>query len=281
MTLPRLSKPSPENEQVDGLRWTTGISVICYGVRVGIRVDNRQLMKRVTDRLPPLWKPARSSTVDHLYSFTAGVRPKSRVRRLNQVYWNNEMVARTRNLDDLLDAFESHAQLTVAEHAPRRVFVHAGVVGWDGKAIVIPGLSYSGKSTLVSKLIQAGATYYSDEYAVVDELGRVHPYPRRLGMRLTESFEATKISAEKLGGKTGSKPLRIGLVLSTKYKSGATWRPRSLTKGQGVLQLLANTVSARTQPELALIALPRALASARILKGVRGEAEKVIEKVLV
>ncbi len=29
----------------------------------------------------------------------------------------------------------------------------------------------------------AGATYYSDEYAVLDEDARVHPYPRRLSLR--------------------------------------------------------------------------------------------------
>jgi len=276
MPIPRLSKPLAEDSDIEHRRWATGISVICYGVRVGIRVSDRRLLKRAIDRLPPLWKRSTSAKVDHLYSLIMGTGS----RRLNQAYWNAETVARSRSLDDLLDALESHVQLTVAEHAPRRVFVHAGVVGWKGKAIVIPGLSYSGKTTMVSKLIQAGATYYSDEYAVVNARGQVYSYPRRLGMRMTDSFEATKISAAKLGGKTGVKPLRVGLVLSIKYKPGARWRPRRLTKGEGVLELLANTVSARSQPELALIALPKALTSARILKGVRGEAEDLVDKIL-
>jgi hypothetical protein len=30
----------------------------------------------------------------------------------------------------------------------------------------------------VAELVRAGATYYSDEFAVLDSRGRVHPFPR-------------------------------------------------------------------------------------------------------
>lgn len=268
-------------EKIDRLGWVDGMSFNSYGVRAGIRVNDRSVLRRIIERLPPGWKPASSPGVDHLYSIIAGTaKPDSRVRRLSLAYWNTARIARSRNFEDVLDAFEAHLQLTVAEYAPRRVFVHAGVVSWNGKAILIPGLSHSGKSTLVSQLIRAGATYYSDEYAVLDQRGRVHSYPRPLGMRTPGSYETKKVPAEKFGGEVGSKPLTVGLVVSTKYKPGARWRPRRLSHGQGVLELLANTVSARSQPELALTALPNAIKSARLLKGVRGEASEVIDAIL-
>ena len=202
------------------------------------------------------------------------------MRRLNLGYWNLLRIARSRNLDDLLDAFESHVQLTVAEYAPRRVFVHAGVVGWNNRAIVIPGLSHSGKTTLVRQLIQAGAIYYSDEYAVLDERGRVHAYPRPLGVRTPGSPIGRKVRAEEIGATVGEKPLRVGLLVATNYKEGSRWRPREITRGKGVLELMANTVSARAQPQLALAVLPKALESARILKGTRGEASEIVESIL-
>ena len=65
----------------------------------------------------------------------------------------------------------------MAAETRERVFVHAGVVGWKGHAIVIPGRSRSGKTTLVAELVKAGAEYYSDEFAVLDAEGRVHPFP--------------------------------------------------------------------------------------------------------
>jgi hypothetical protein len=201
-----------------------------------------------------------------------------RIQRFNLAYLNLSRFARTRNFDALLDQFESTVQLTVAEFASRRVFVHSGVVGWKNRAILIPGMTYSGKTTLVDELLRHGATYYSDEYAVLDELGRVHPYARPLGVRVAN--ERTKVRAEALGAKIGTKPLPVSLVLATRFEPGARWRPRKLTRGNAVLELLTNTVSARQQPELALTVLPKAVESARIFKSLRGEAREVAESIL-
>jgi hypothetical protein len=99
-------------------------------------------------------------------------------------------------------------------------------------------------------------------------------------MRSPNSFESKKVRAEDIGAAIGSKPLRVGLVVSTNFKDGARWRPRPLSRGKGVLELMANTVSARSQPELALTVLPKALEAAQILKGVRGEATEIVESIL-
>lgn len=267
--------------KIDRLGWAEGMSFTSYGVRLGVRVNDSAILEEVIARLPPGSKPASFTTVDHLYSIIGSTpKPDSKVRRLNLGYWNLLRFARARDFGAILDAFESHVQLTVAEYAPRRIFVHAGVVGWNDRAILIPGLSHSGKSTLVDQLVRAGATYYSDEYAVLDSGGRVHPYPRALGMRLPDSDQARKVRAEDIGATVGSKPLRVALVVSTSFKDGARWRPREVTRGKGVLELMSNTVAARSQPARALMVLPAALKSARILKGVRGEAGEVVEAIL-
>jgi uridine kinase len=41
--------------------------------------------------------------------------------------------------------------------------------------IAIPGRSFSGKTSLVTALVRAGAVYYSDEFAVIDRDGLVRP----------------------------------------------------------------------------------------------------------
>ena len=169
--------------------------------------------------------------------------------------------------------------LFIAEMSPRRVFVHAGVVGWKDKAIVIPGRTFTGKTTLVAELVRAGATYYSDEYAVLDARGRVHPFPRPLQIR-DGTGRQQKQSVEMIGGRAGKKPLTISLVISSRYRSGATWRPRVLSLGRGMQEMLSNTVSARRQPEMVLTTLKKSLAQARILKSVRGEAHQMVDAVL-
>jgi hypothetical protein len=268
-------------QKIDRLGWADGIAFRSYGLRIGVRVSDAKAMNSVIDRLPPGWKPASSNIVDHLYSIIVGGQSTdSKIQRFSLLYYDAGRLARTKDFELLLKIFESDLQLLVADNARHRVFVHAGVVGWKNQAVVIPGMSFSGKTTLVSKLVQAGAKYYSDEYAVLDEHGLVHPFPRPLGMRRPNEFETSRTDVALLGGVSGSRPLPVRLVISTKYRAGARWRPRQLTRGRGVLELLANTVSARSQTHLALSTLPRALDHAEVLKGVRGEADEVVETIL-
>jgi hypothetical protein len=183
-------------------------------------------------------------------------------------------------MDAVLEAFQADLHRFVAERAPRRYFIHAGVVGWKGCAILIPGRSFSGKSTLVSEFVRAGAEYYSDEYAVFDDRGRVHPFPRALALRISGQPNQAEHSPESLGGAVGTKPLRPGLVLVSRYRSGAQWRPRRLTPGQGLLALLGNSVSARRDPRRVLESLCLGVEGATAVRGLRGEARDLVPAIL-
>ena len=268
-------------KKVDRLGWAVGFSLKSYGVRIGIRSNDPGAIDRVCNHLPSDWENASSSVVDRVYSILIGSKgPRANVRRLNLLYGDHVRLARTFDLDMIFETLESDLRLFVAELAKHRVFVHAGVVGWKGKAIVIPGRSYSGKSTLVAELVRAGATYYSDEYAVLDARGRVHPFSKPLELREEGEFKQTKVTPAQLGGQSGTKPLPVGLVLMTQFKSGACWRPRKLTAGKGVLEMLFNTVSARRSPARALATLQRVAAQADVLKGVRGDARTIAPALL-
>ena len=268
-------------DKLDRLVWADGISFNSYGVRIGIRVSTAGILKDLLGALPPAWKPSASRIVERMYSVIAGRESARRNLRLyNLVYANTKRIAREAEFDRMLDALESDIQLYVAENAPRRVFVHAGVVEWQGQAIIIPGQSFSGKTTLVAEMVKAGAVYYSDEYAVIDREGRVHPYRRPLAIRGDgDSAKAIKQEVKQLGGRTGTKPLPVAVVLICDYKPGARWRPRRLSKGEGAVAMLANTASARRQPESAIATINRVVSGAIVFKGKRGEASQVIDSV--
>jgi hypothetical protein len=269
-------------EKIDRLGWAAGISFISHGVRIGVRVNKSEALDLLQDYFPPRWKPSPSNVVERLYSFVVSNDKEAQrgVRHFNLLYRDIGRLARTRNLEEALDLFESDLHLHVATQARRRVFVHAGVVGWKGQAILVPGRSYSGKTTLIAELIKAGATYYSDEYAVLDERGQVHPYPRPLQIREDETSKQKRYPIEQLGGQAGRKSLPVKLVIVSRYKVGAKWQPRELSAGQGVLELLNQTVSARLQPQRAFAALQHVATRALILKGVRGEARDMITSLL-
>jgi len=267
-------------EKIDRLGWAAGFSFLSYGNRIGIRTNRPELMDRLLDLIPPGWEPVRSPLVDRLYSVLV---PRSngnssKVRRLNLVYGDLERIARTPALADALALMECNLQIYTAALAKNRIFVHAGAVGWRGRAIVIPGTSFSGKSTLVAELVRAGATYYSDEYAVFDRRGRVHPYARSLSVR--EKGKSQRIPVGSLGGVAGVEPLPVGLVVASMYRPGAHWKPRNLSPGLGILELLSHALPARRRPRQALEVLQRAVKRARVVKSPRGEAREVVDSIL-
>jgi len=233
------------------------------------------------DRLPPGWKAAASPVVVNMYSLLIGSEARRpNVKRFNLLYAGGVLAARSLDPELVLHNFESDVQIYVGILARRRIFVHAGVVEWQGQAIVIPGRSMSGKTTLTAELVRAGARYYSDEYAVLDDQGRVHPYPRLLGLRSPGGDEQTKVTAEALGGTVGVKPLPVGIIVVSQYKAGARWRPRKLSTGEGALEVLSNTVPARNRPEESLNSIQHAVMNAAIFKGPRGEAKETAEFIL-
>ena len=267
--------------KLDRLGWATGMSFSSYGVRFGIRANEPRILEQTLAHMPPQWKPSSTMKVEHLYSLVAGGKStQKRVRRYNLLYSGPFRLARTMKVEELFECFESDLQVLIAEMARSRLFVHAGVVGWKGRAIVIPGKSMSGKTTLVANLVQAGATYYSDEYALFDAQGRVHPYPRPLQMREKIDGQARRTAVEVPEPKRGRKPLPVGLVAVTNYQEGREWRPRVLTEGQAVLELMRHTVAARSRPKHALAALRNVVSTALSLKSARGQTTGVVDKLL-
>jgi hypothetical protein len=168
--------------------------------------------------------------------------------------------------------------MLVALEAPEFVFVHAGAVAHRGRGIVIPGQSFSGKTSLVAALVRAGAEYCSDEYAVLDAQGLLHPFSKPLSVRAR--VYQTDHSVESLGGVTVREPVPVGLVVLTTYRRGTEWEPRRLSPGEAVLGLLSHTVPAQTRPDHVMPALTRACETAVALEGDRGEADDVAQALL-
>lgn len=256
-------------------------ALVAYGVRVGIRTNKPELLNMLLETTLDIWKPSQSLTVDRLYCLrveTDQARREGLAR--HQLYEDSTRILSSDDLDRVLETFERHLKMYLAEMARGRVFVHAGAVGWRGKAIIIPGSSFSGKTSLVAELVRAGATYYSDEYAVLDKHGRVYPYSTPLAVRDEGSYRQKKRRVEEFGGARGLRPLPVGLVIVSHYKAGERWHPRKLSAGRALLELLANTIPARRKPEAVISALEKVVSEALVLKCARGEADQTARLIL-
>jgi hypothetical protein len=244
-----------------------------YGVRLLVSTDSPELYERLPAILPPgaiacsAERAKHRLALDVRHGGTFGLTVNDRPYLVDL------------QLEVALEVLQSQLQLHIASDAPDRVFVHAGVVALGDSAIVIPGRSFSGKTTLVAEFVRAGAVYYSDEYAVLDDQGLVHPYPKPLSLR-GEDHQQVDHSVASLGGVEGDRPLPVGTIVVSAYTPGVEWCPSTLSTGEGVLAMLANSVAARSKPAEVLRSVTRAVKGATVLKGERGEASSVVTRLL-
>jgi hypothetical protein len=189
------------------------------------------------------------------------------------VYVGDELTIESAKLQLVLEQFRQDLMVHVADHAPDCVFVHAGVVAWRGHALVLPGRSFAGKTTLVAELVKAGATYYSDEYAVFDASGKVHPYARDLQMRKPGSPEQRSIAVEHLGGKPGTISLPVAQVLFVEYREGAMWSPELLSPGMAVLETVRHTLPVQRTPARVMATLSAMMTGATAWRSQRDDAK--------
>jgi len=261
--------------RLDRLGWAAGWSFECHGVVVGIRTNDPAAGDLVRAALPPGSRPSRRRRVDHLVSLWFGRSETPRRKAYHLLYLGTQGHARTRSRDEILETLENVLLLTVASHSSERLFVHAGVVAWENEAILLPGSSGCGKTTLVRAMVAAGATYYSDEMALVDRSGCVHPFARRPRIR-TRPGQA-RIAVDIEPACVGSRPLPVGAVLFTRFDPSAIWRPRTVPPGRALVHLLDQTVAPRREPQLALEVLSAIVGRARCFRGKRGESAQIVE----
>jgi hypothetical protein len=245
------------------------VTVEAFGVTVAVTADPEHFAA-VSDFLPPGARPAKHPPERGRFALV-----KDTDEALLNVMCDEKPIAGPHDLRLALGILDAELRMHVALHAPDHVFVHAGVVGVEGRAIVLPGRSFAGKTTLVAALVQAGAEYWSDEYAVLDGDGLVHPYPKPLSVRIDGTRVTDEQPIESLGGQAGDRPLPVGLIAFTSYRPEAAWALSPRTAGDGAIKLLEHSIAARSRPEQVLAAARRAATDAMILEGDRGDADQV------
>ena len=251
--------------------------ILCFeafGVAIGIRICGLLSVESVRDRLPPGSKSCSPETVGTWFSITPDDCQAFQLR------CGSEPIVESADLLSVIDELDWQLRLCVALNVDDLLFVHAGVVGWRDSAIVIPGRTFTGKTTLTAELIRAGATYYSDEYAVFDRDGNVHPYPRPLSVRGKAGQRPQFCTAEQFHADVGAGPLPVGQIVVTSYHADAKWEPTTMTPAEAMMALFENTVAAQTKPDVALSTLRRVVDSGVAITSRRGAARQLVSCLL-
>lgn len=248
-----------------------------FGVKISVEAEDSVCLERLERQLRNVFAIGLERLADKETEYKFSIERNG--DEIYRVALNDETIVE-RVCDELLtDVLMSQIRVTIAEFAVAKVFLHAGVVGWKNRAIVIPARSWSGKSTLVAALVKKGAVYYSDEYAVLDAAGNVHPFPKQISLRPPKPpYTQIDYAVESFGGVAGSEPLPVGLVLLAKYRKDKKlpekWQPRRLSGGLGIMEILPHALPIRNKPKFVLEVLNKLTSRAIIVKTIRGEAEQ-------
>jgi hypothetical protein len=275
--------PEAPASYVDALRqWDDGaksgrhwseLAFRSHGVRVKVMTSEAALVDRIRDSLPPGSAICDLDVADRIFA----LRVESGRFRVTS---GATEIASVTDADEAVASLASVLDFGIATASQSDIFIHAGVVGWDGRAIVMPGTSGSGKTTLVLALVEAGATYYSDEFAVIDDEGLVHAYARPPGVR--DDATSTAWRRRHLIDAVTSEPppLPMGVVALTRYRLGRSWKSTPGTAAEGIVGLIRNSVGIRAEPERTMAILTKAVVGAEVVMGSRGDADRTAVSLL-
>jgi hypothetical protein len=245
------------------------ITGAAYGVAMTLEASPPELLDEMRAFLPPAWVDGATGTGNWDFRMTRDKEGRYELYHVDRVVAGG-------SAEDVLLGFEHMVRLRFANSSPTHFFLHAGAVAHRGQGIVIPGASFSGKTTLVSALVRAGAEYYTDENAVLDDQGLLHPYPKALGVReIPGDWTQTARAVTELGGVGGTRPVPVKLVVASEYRPGAAWEPSTLSPADTVLTLMQYTVGSLDRPAESMQVMRRAAAGVTALKGERGDADAV------
>ena len=269
------------NKKLDKIQWKEHISFTSFGVKISVRVDTEGFLEQIHKLLTPFAVlTAQHESTDFLYSVIIA---KSQ-NHYSFIYRNGEQISKQISRNDFISNLEVYFQTATANFAVNHgIFLHAGAVAWKNKGIIIPANSYDGKTTLTAEFTKLGATYFSDEYAIINSNGELLPYPKTLSIRKPDEYDQKETTVEEIGGKSAelNSCVPVKLVLLAKFsKSTKTWKPKQLTQASATLELMKHTFPLRTFPEIVVGNLHNLTKNAIVLKGNRGEAKEFAQLII-
>jgi hypothetical protein len=157
--------------------------------------------------------------------------------------------------------------------------VHAGAVLWGERVLLLPGSTHAGKSSLVAGLLRRGATYFSDEYALIDSAGLVYPYPRPLLVRNGRPDQTPMLPVE-YNASVGQIAAPVGWILSLQYLRECAWSVEAITQSEALLMLLRNTPHVLAEKPDMVQVFERAVTGVPCYAGTRNEASDAVDQIL-
>ena len=190
--------------------------------------------------------------------------------------------------------------VAVQRLASRYLLLHAGALDLDGRGILLPAASRSGKTTLTAALVAAGCRYYSDDIAALTRHDLLlHPFLRSLCIK-PGSFEVLSRDYPQLAGSPAyarfragdvrylapspeavpDSPVPIRCIVFPRYVLGAATELTPLRRAEALPRLLDGLCNPRAQLGRDLPPLLELLRGAACYTLTVGDLDRAVRSVL-
>lgn len=167
-----------------GLKWKQSYNF--FGTKVLIEFDKKEYNEDLKKILYPwIWNNTTNNSLDCTmhYNTSKGICcSKSKSNRQNRFEYLPKDFFKDRLKSIIMVKNDLESNLTkLIRHL---LILHAGVVWKDEKAMIFPGATGGGKTTLCLGLLQNGFQYFSDDWALIDpDSLKVWHFPRIMQVR--------------------------------------------------------------------------------------------------
>jgi hypothetical protein len=258
-----------------GLTGDFGFGIHAFGVRIAIFPESKGV-RQFLDRYTLPWLPRVTAEPENAHAvFRVTADSDGSTFHVS----GNGAVESAAGLTAVAPALQRLLDEAIIHNQTRLAAIHAGVVAAGGAAVLLPGLSHAGKSSLVAELLRQGGVYFSDEYALLDAKGRVHPYPRALLLRNGRPQQRPALPGE-FHAESATSAADIRLILAVHYDPAGTWAVNPVSQSEGLLILLKNTPHVLAESPWIMGPLRQALAGAACYAGIRGDAAEAAAVIL-
>jgi hypothetical protein len=229
---------------------TADLRILSFQARV--RAERPEIVDRLVELYPS------DPTPDGAYSCEVVVDGTG----THEIFVDGHSIGCASSLDEAVARVEYLTNRAAAVALVDHILVHAGVVAVGNDAIVVPGPSGRGKSTLVAGLSLSGLSYASDELAVIDsDTGAVRPFAKAIclkegGWRVIASLfpEVTpNLVAPGEGGMTRyltpprlcrpDAPMRVRYVVLPMRRAGATASLAPIHRSEAIAELAEHALN--------------------------------------
>ncbi len=238
--------------------------------RFAVRSGDEALVRHLDGLLAALRVGTATDDVDHLYTL-------QRAPGGVDVWRDDEPMARRVAPSEVAAWVVWDVNRSAAGCSGEHLLFHAAALDADGAGLLLPGASGSGKSTLAAALAGFGLGYLSDELVALDLTREwLLPYPKPISLKAgsfgllghlvpceaDRSASAAPWEAQEwqvaVGDEAGlplGRPCRPRLVVSPRYRRGASTEVYPMNETEAFFSLAAHAVNAGAHGARGTVAL--------------------------